>query len=197
MKRFSDRPDTSKRVQFEVDFWNGSRSETHQFNAYPALDAFAIATINKLAANERTGVESLIKVKDNIRSLLDDNDGTPLDWEPTVLPREAHVTTAELAVWPAVTDEYLPEESGFSSRHTIVGGLDDEDEVPEAQFLAPDGTVHPLRDADKFLAVEAGSSRRRWVELMDGDNDLIVEAKTIMKLWQWLVKESADRPTVR
>lgn len=192
VKRFSDRPTTYKRVQFEVDFWDGNRSESHSFSAYPALDAFAVATINKLASNDRTAVDSLIKVKDNVRALLDDNDGTPLDWTVEVLPPEVHVPTTELVVWP----EDDPLDRDADELHGVVDGLDDEDDA-EPQFLAPDGTVHPMRDADKFTVFSAGSSRRRWVELMDGDNNLTVEAKTVMKLWQWIVSEAADRPTVR
>jgi hypothetical protein len=192
-KRFSDRPTGTKQVEFEIDFWDGDKATPHSFLAYPAIDTFAIARINKLSANERTAVEALGQVKDAIRTLLDDSDGTPLDWSPTVLPREAHVPSAELATWPSIDDE---PESGMGSFHSIVGGLDDEDEA-EPQFVAPDSTVHPWSEASKYTAFEAGSSRRRWVELMDGDNDLRVEAKTVTKAWQWLISEAAERPTVR
>lgn len=193
IKRFSDSPETSRRVEFEIDFWNGDRSESHQFSANPKADAFALATISKLAGNERTAIDALTKVKNYIRTMLDDTDGTPLEWEPTVLPNSMHVSHDDLAIWP--DDEAVDEDATFAGTMSIVGGLDDEE--PEAQFLAPDGTVHPMRDAAKYLEPSAASSRRRWVELMDGDNDLTVKANTIMKLWQWLVSESAARPTVR
>lgn len=193
MKRFSDSPETSKRVDFEVDFWNGDRSESHQFAANPKADAFALATISKLAGNERTAIDALTRVKNYIRTMLDDTDGTPLEWEPVVLPNAMAVPHGDLSFWPQDVDTEPVEDNG---RMSIVGGLDDEEE-PEPQFLAPDGTVHPMRDAAKYLDPGAASSRRRWVELMDGDNDLTVKANTIMKLWQWLVSESAGRPTVR
>jgi hypothetical protein len=191
-KRFSDRPTGSKKVDFEIDFWDGNTPVPHSFLAYPMVDTFAIARINKLASNDRTAVESLTLVKNTIRTMLDDSDGTPLEWSPQPLPREAHVTVNELAVWPSFADEIASDDEPV---HAIVGGLDEENEAP--QFLAPDGTVHPFTDAEKYTDFAAGSSRRRWVELMDGDNDLVVEAKTIMKLWQWLIGEAADRPTVR
>ena len=190
-KRFSDRPAGTKQVEFEIDFWNGDKPFPHSFVAYPAIDTFAIARINKLSANERTAVEALSLMKDAIRALLDDNDGTPLDWSPSFLPAEAHVPGNELTSWP--TDE-ASDESSF----TIVGGLDEEDsDEAMPQFLAPDGTVHPWSEASKYTDFAAGSSRRRYVELMDGDNDLRVEAKTLSKVWQWLISEAADRPTVR
>jgi hypothetical protein len=192
VKVFSDRPASSKRVEFDLDFWDGPRSERHHFGAFPAIDALALAQVNKLAANARTTMDAIIKVKDSIRSLLDDTDGTPMNWEPEALPREAQLPRMDLSTWPAESEsEPLPE--GYS----VVGALDDNDPEPEQQFLAPDGTVHPMRDANKYLDPANGSSRRRWVELMDGDNDLTVEYNTIMKLWQWLVSEAAERPTVR
>lgn len=187
-KRFSDRPTGVKQVDFEIDFWKSGQPIPHSFNAYPTVDAFALATINKLAASDRTAIDALNKVKNYIRTMLDDNDGTPLEWVADRLPDEVQVPAAELVTWPTETDE--------EPRAAFFGGLDEGSDV-EPQFLAPDGTVHPWRDAEKYDAFEAGSSRRRWVELMDGDNDLTVEAKTIMKLWQWLVSESAERPTVR
>jgi hypothetical protein len=198
MRAFSDRPSTFKRVQFSVDFWDGNRPERHEFAGYPAVDAFAIAQINKLAASDRTAIEAVGRVKDAIRTMLDDSDGTPLGWHAEPLPPEVHVPSGELAKWPEEVDVESAQVDldAYANAHGVVGAPDD-DPGPEPQFLAPDGTVHPMRDAGKFAEFEAGSSRRRWVALMDGDNDLTVEAKTIMRLWQWLVSEAADRPTVR
>lgn len=188
VKRFSDTPAGAKRVEFEIDFWKDGQPKPHSFSAYPKIDAFAVARINVLGSNDRSAVEALNLVKNAIRTMLDDNDGTPLDWSPEPLPAEVYASS-ELAVWP---------DSADTRQVAIVGGLDDEyEEEPLPQFLAPDGTLHPVTEARKYTEFAAGSSRRRWVELMDGDNDLIVEAKTIMKAWQWLIKEVADRPTVR
>lgn len=195
MKVFSDRPAAHRRIDFAIDFWDGDRSERHAFNAYPGVDAFALAKINHLAGNDRTAVNALIEVKNYIRGMLDDNDGTPLDWRADPLPASATVPSGDLAVWPD-DEDVLYREQMDAPKVSIVGGLDD-DADPEPQFLAPDGTVHPMREASKYLDFSAASSRRRWVELMDGDNNLRVEAKTIMKVWQYLVSESADRPTVR
>jgi hypothetical protein len=186
-KVFSDRPETAKSVTFELDFWDGTRSERHAFKAFPVLDAIGLAEVNRLAARAATSMDAVLKIKNHIRTMLADDDGTPAEWEPTQLPPTAYVPAADLVTWPM--DHETEPEVG------IVGALDDPD--PEPQFLAPDGTVHPFRDAEKFLAAEAGSSRRRWVHLIDGDNNLTVEYKTVMKLWQWLVSQAADRPTVR
>jgi hypothetical protein len=191
IKHFSDAPENAKRVEFSVDFIDQGRTETHQFAAFPAIDALALAEINRLAASNNAGnVKAVLKVKDAIRKMLDDNDGTPLDWQPSVLPDDVRVPTNELAGWPGeeVADEIAEAVSG--ELHS-----DESESVP--QFLAPDGTVHPLAEAFKFEEFSAGSSRRRWVELVDGDNNLTLKATTVMKIWRWLISEVAERPTVR
>jgi len=189
LKRFEDQPDIAKRVEFGITFWDGRTPKRYEFAAFPEVDAFAVSKINILAAKDSTAVEALTHVKNAIRAMMDDSDGTPTDWTPTQLPPEAAVQANELAAWP--DEDPVMEVEGMQ----IVGALDDEEAEP--QFLSPQGTVHPMRDARKFMEFEAGSSRRRYVELMDGDNNLTIKPKTLMKVWQWLISEVAERPTVR
>lgn len=190
MKIFSDTDSgLVKRVEFAVKFRDGNREEQHTFIALADIDAFTLSKINRLAKNERTVVDAIFEMKNAIRSMLDDEDGTPADWSPTVLPAEARVPSNELVGWPS-------EEDGDAQ--AVAGHLeDDDDEERPAQFVGPDGVVYPMSDAGKFEEFSAGSSRRRWIELMDGDNNLTVSAKTISKVWRWLIGEAADRPTVR
>jgi hypothetical protein len=183
MKRFSDQPETAKRVDFELSFWKGGKEYPLHFHAYPSVDAIMVAEVNKSAASGDQGaISALLMIKNAIRTMLDDNDGTPLDWKPEPLPSEVRVPDSEVTGWP--TEEPEPQSA-------------DEETEPEQQFLAPDGIVHPMRDAAKLAEFDAGSSRRRWVDRVDGDNDYTVPAKSLMKVWRWLIGEAANRPTVR
>lgn len=190
IKRFGDATSTAKRVEFEVDFEDQARVETHAFAAYADIDAVELAKINKAAAlpGERGAVNVVLMVKDAIRKMLDDADGTPSDWRPTTLPADVQLPQSELTTgWPE--DEVETLAGDVSEAHPDV--------LDTPQFLAPDGTVRPLAEASKFEAFEAGSSRRRWIELVDGDNNLTLKATVVMKIWRWLIGEAADRPTVR
>jgi len=65
----------------------------------------------------------------------------------------------------------------------------------EAKFRAPDGNTWPMGEAEKFTRFEAGSSRRRWLYLMEEDDEVVVDAKDLMALMEWLVRMAAGRPT--
>jgi hypothetical protein len=66
--------------------------------------------------------------------------------------------------------------------------------VKAGQFANPDGTDVPVADLPKYTAHEAGSSRRRWVELIDSD-DAVVDFEQVMSVFEWLAEEAANRPT--
>jgi hypothetical protein len=71
-------------------------------------------------------------------------------------------------------------------------------EFDGGKFIAPDGNLHPSKDLAKYVAFEAGSSRRRWVELMDRDDEVEVEIEQIVGVFEYLTSEAADaRPTKR
>jgi hypothetical protein len=71
-------------------------------------------------------------------------------------------------------------------------------EVNDGKVVAPDGTAVDLADAEKYAAFEAGSSRRRWVQLMEHDDDVEVELEQIMEAFEYLASEAAEgRPTSR
>lgn len=70
-------------------------------------------------------------------------------------------------------------------------------EVKGGEFVDPDGETRPASDAGALLEFEAGSSRRRWMALMDDDDDLQVDLDQIASAYETLVEASAERPTQR
>lgn len=69
--------------------------------------------------------------------------------------------------------------------------------VVEGHFTAPNGDHTPVDQLEKFTAPEAGSSRRRWLHLMDPENDeLTVELEQVMAVFEYLIGQAGgDRPT--
>jgi hypothetical protein len=61
------------------------------------------------------------------------------------------------------------------------------EDPPVRRFRGPDGKLHAWSKAETFLAPERGSSRRRWVALMD-DDDASVDENSLVKLLQFLVE---------
>ena len=53
------------------------------------------------------------------------------------------------------------------------------------------GQLMKLDDASSYLEGEVHSSRRRWLHLMEQDDDAIVEFEDLSKIFEWLVKQSS------
>lgn len=70
-----------------------------------------------------------------------------------------------------------------------------EEERPERMFRAPNGELYPVAEADRFLTFEAGSSRRRWLHLINEDDELTTDSTAITSLFEWLAGLAAGRPT--
>lgn len=70
--------------------------------------------------------------------------------------------------------------------------------VVDGHFTAPNGDHTPQELLPGFEVFEAGSSRRRWVHLMEYDDDITVEPEQIIDLMTDLLEAaSSDRPTTR
>lgn len=67
--------------------------------------------------------------------------------------------------------------------------------IHEGHFNDPAGNRTPVAELPKFLTFEAGSSRRRWVHLMEYDDDITVEIELLDEVFQYLMEEAAGRPT--
>lgn len=70
-----------------------------------------------------------------------------------------------------------------------------DDEYAEPWFTAPNGDHCPLDLLPGFEAFDAGSSRRRWVHLMERDDDVTIEPEQIMDLVNDLMEVASERPT--
>ncbi len=66
-------------------------------------------------------------------------------------------------------------------------------EIADGGFVDPAGVRRPIVELDKVQA--DGSSRRRWVHLMEDDDEVTVEFEQIMELFEYLAGEAGQRPT--
>lgn len=109
-----------------------------------------------------------------------------------------------------------PEESAGAIATLLKRVLDDRDGVPakwsvddlpevppktkpeDVVYTGPDGNTYTMADdaaVDKFLDPANGSSRRRWIELMDPDNEEGVQLHDLIDIAEWVMSLSTDRPT--
>lgn len=61
------------------------------------------------------------------------------------------------------------------------------EDPPVKRFRGPDGKPHEWGKAEDFLAPERGSSRRRWLALLD-DDDTSVDENSLVKLVEFLLE---------
>jgi hypothetical protein len=80
----------------------------------------------------------------------------------------------------------------------------DEDELDEflanPQYRGPDGQIYPLADRETLSRWDdqaLWTTRRRWIELMEHDEDALVEMQDLMKLAEDIMGLTAERPTQR
>lgn len=156
------------RESFEFTMLRDGDPETHTFNAVCQTDAAALAFM--LGSVEKHPERSMIGLFRMIAKMLDNKDGTPAKWEPTPLPP------------PALE---IPDDEG-----------DLEPIEHETKFRGPDGALYTMDHAARFTDLDAGSSRRRWLQLMEDDDEVIVDAEDLVKLFEWLISVAARRPTV-
>lgn len=58
---------------------------------------------------------------------------------------------------------------------------------------ADKGALVPMENAGAYLKSEVHSSRRRWLHLMEVDDDAIVEFKDLSELFEWLIAQTAEK----
>lgn len=62
------------------------------------------------------------------------------------------------------------------------------------RFRGPDGRIHPMDKAAAFLDIKAGSSRKRWLHLMDRDEEATVDIDALAKLLEFLMELAGKGP---
>lgn len=193
------------REPFEFVFMRDDVPERHQFTARAVTDVAALAMT--LTATERQPQKAMAGMLAMISKMLDNKDGTPAQWEPTPLPArtdargsanppsleemaDAVADGADPKAWMA--ERMAPRLANTPEWPSDAGVLDD----GVTKFRGPDGALYPMEDAAKFLEFSAGSSRRRWLHLMNDEADLVVDAVALQGLFEWLVGLAAGgRPT--
>jgi hypothetical protein len=61
-------------------------------------------------------------------------------------------------------------------------------------FEGPDGNTYPVSELNTFTAFDAGSSRRRWVALMDDDDEtLSVEVGQVLEVFEYITEQAAEQ----
>jgi len=69
--------------------------------------------------------------------------------------------------------------------------------VVDGHFTDPQGDHTPAVLLPAYKAFDAGSSRRRWIYLMESDDDISVDADQIIELMKDMLEAAAARPTTR
>lgn len=166
----------SLRVVHEDD--NGEREiREHDFIGRPDPSSSDFTRFAE-AANSDDGSKLLLVLRDLLPRMIKNNDGVPLQWSFEELPRVPKVAKSDAEV-------------------TVIGAFEDRGvELYEpANFRAPDGSIRPVVERDKFEAFEAGSSRRRLHQLMFKDETAKIHIQTVVEVMQDLFTASGGRPT--
>lgn len=178
MKRFG-KGTRGKRVvsdEFELVVVRDGQDEIHTFKVEAKVTAGELTTAVAAQAG-RTG-EALSGVLRMIRRNLCNTDGVPAQWSVQEIP----VSTAPVAT---PTSDDWPAEGGELEAH-------------EPGFRGPDGRIYLMSDADaiaKFTDPLAGSSRRRWMHLLDEDEDAEVQADDLVEIAEWMIGLAANHPS--
>lgn len=69
------------------------------------------------------------------------------------------------------------------------------DEPDVIRFRAPTGKILPVEKASEYTDPTKGSSRRRWLYLMNEDESAEIEIETIQGLLKYVTEVAAKRPT--
>jgi hypothetical protein len=154
----------------------------HDFRAVVRMDAAGLKRALKTMQDDpQEGLTVLFEV---VAGQLDDTDGVPEAWKPV-----PHA----IRPWPA--DSHTP-----VNPPAVYEPVPDGTEAPaDAVFRVPVGAEAgkwlPLAHSEEFTTHVAGSSRRRWVDLIDNNDDVAIELDDLKELFQWLITLAAERPT--
>jgi len=160
------------------------------------VDNFAAMIMTAIHAgkNESTAMGGMMAT---IARTLDNRDGVPINWEPTLVepPKPSGNLALEQAEpdWPgaqAFTGELAPAPAEHVPSFRAPTKLPEDH--PLAQWA---GQLIPMDRADEFTKIEYGSSRRRWAALMSDESDATIQQKDLMDLFEYLTSLAAGRPT--
>jgi hypothetical protein len=200
MKTFGKRVATPvARDEFELWLERNGVREALRFKVAPRLSA----TDMLMAMSGGEGEQAVKAMIGLIKKSLVNDDGVPAQWKPTPLPEK---TAGDLlgVVVPQDTDSVPVGTTAYREDDgSLVPWPTTPADVPAAQvyepaYRGPDGKIYLLSDEGTlkgFLAVEAGSSRRRWNYLMEQDETAVIDAEDLADIGKWIIGLAANRPT--
>lgn len=197
MKRFGatkKNAPPARHEPFEFAVQRDGLDEVHTFTAVVNLDFVGLVQMLWRSKHEpeMAGQGMLV----TIAKMLDNTDGTPNRWKPEVV-KQPKRSTGLVALPEPVTFE-RPEWPPAAGTVEVEVEVEPEEELPPV-FRAPcgpdKGELLPFDRADEFLEHSAGSSRRRWREVLLDDDEVSVRQEAITELFEWLMGLAAERPT--
>lgn len=152
--------------EFELETFTEDGTNTHRFRLIPIIPAGHVTAIMDALDHEAEKTFGLIAKL--MARVLDNRDGVSAAWEGV-----------EFADPAEGDDSYDPDDIRMF-------------------FTGPDNEVYAADDGYRaeFEAFDAGSSRRRWLSLMDPDNQTdAVHLGDMVDIAKWVVGLAVDRPT--
>jgi hypothetical protein len=70
---------------------------------------------------------------------------------------------------------------------------DDRPDVFRVPYGPHKGELMPMEEAPEYLKSEVHSSRRRWLYLMEEDEDAIVDFEDLNKIFEWIIAEASGK----
>jgi hypothetical protein len=202
MKTFGKRVATPvARDEFELWLERNGVREALRFKVAPRLSA----TDMLMAMSGGEGEQAVKAMIGLIKKSLVNDDGVPAQWKPVELPPRA-VGDGSGVVVPQTTDTVpagivaYREDDGSMVPWPAPASEPTQAGLPmmEPAYRGPDGQIYLLSDEGTlkgFLAVEAGSSRRRWNYLMEQDETAVIDAEDLADIGKWIIGLAANRPT--
>lgn len=174
------KPDTAPPEKIEVEFARNGGPEYHTFQPLGVMDSAALALALRASKSPEQSLEGMMRL---IRKQMSDTDGVPARWKPELY--KAPEEPADPGGMERV-DDFLADESSDPDRP-------DEEDL----YVGPDGKPYPYSEVEQFTTFDAGSSRRRWLHLVEEDDEVLVEQDVITGVFKHMVSVGAKRPTQR
>lgn len=95
----------------------------------------------------------------------------------------------------AIIAKHLDDKDGTPAAWKPIQVPAKKDDPDVIRFRGPDGKLYPMEKAPVFLDLARGSSRKRWLHLMNVDEDAAVEDTSLVKLVEFVTEVAAKHPT--
>lgn len=160
---------TAVREEFKLGYTDGE-GDPQVFEGRIVARSDGAGFIRLMKALGGDGTQLGGELSSLLAKMMDDKDGTvKAKWVAVELPPPADLDDDEAAEW-------------------------------EPSYRGPDGQIYPFSDTEtlnRWNDQTLWTTRRRWVQLMEHDDDALVEMEHLMKLAEDIMGLTAARPTPR